>query len=247
MKTFGKMLKTEFKLSLRGMDMFIFSICMPLVILVVLGLVLGDKPAYEGADYTFLSQSFGSISTIGICAGGLMGLPLVISDYRNKKILKRFKVTPVSQVTILLVQVSIYVIYSFVSLILIYICSSLFFDFEIKGSIFAFRGGFTLVMFTIFSIGIMGGGIAPNTQTASVIASILYFPMLIFSGATLPYEIMPKVMQDVVNFLPLTQGIKILKAAVLGLEFQNVLLPFIIMVGIMTVCSMISIRYFRWE
>ena len=44
MKTFSTMLKTELKLSLRGMDMFIFA----------------------------------------ICAGGVMGLPLVISDYRGK-------------------------------------------------------------------------------------------------------------------------------------------------------------------
>ena len=247
MKTFCKMLKTEFKLSLRGMDMFIFSICMPLVILVVLGLVFNGKPAYDGTEYSFLSLSFGSISTIGICAGGLMGLPLVISDYRNKKILKRFKVTPVNQVTILLVQVSIYAIYSFVSLILLYICSFLFFDFAVKGSIFTFMGGFILVMFTMFSLGIMVGGIVPNTQTASVIASILYFPMLIFSGATLPYEIMPKVMQDIVNFLPLTQGIKILKAAVLGFEFQNILPAFLVMVVITAVCSIISIKYFRWE
>ena len=93
----------------------------------------------------------------------------------------------------------------------------------------------------------MVGGIAPNTQTASVIASILYFPMLIFSGATLPYEIMPKVMQDIVNFLPLTQGIKILKAAVLGFEFQNILPAFLVMVVITAVCSIISIKYFRWE
>ena len=31
MKTFKTMLKTELKLSLRGMDMFIFAICMPVV------------------------------------------------------------------------------------------------------------------------------------------------------------------------------------------------------------------------
>ena len=36
---------------------------------------------------------------------GVMGLPLVISDYRSKKILKRFKVTPLSPAVILFVQV----------------------------------------------------------------------------------------------------------------------------------------------
>ena len=57
----------------------------------------------------------------------------------------------------------------------------------------------------------MVGGIAKNSKIAGVIASALYFPMLIFSGATLPYEVMPGAMQRIVYVLPLTQGIKILK------------------------------------
>ena len=35
------------------------------------------------------------------------------------------------------------------------------------------------------------GDVSPNVKMANIIASLLYFPMLIFSGATLPYEIMP--------------------------------------------------------
>lgn len=83
MKTFRTMLKTELKLSLRGMDMFIFAICMPVIVTVILGIIYGNKPAFDGAEYSFLQQSFGAVSTIAICAGGLMELPLVVSDYRN--------------------------------------------------------------------------------------------------------------------------------------------------------------------
>ena len=83
MKTFRVMLKTELKLSLRGMDMLIFAIIMPLVVLLIIGMIFGGKPAFEGAEYTFLDQSFGALATISICAGGVMGLPLVVSDYRG--------------------------------------------------------------------------------------------------------------------------------------------------------------------
>ena len=62
MKTFKTMLKTELKLSLRGMDMFIFAICMPVVVIVLLGIIYGDKPAFADAEYTFLQQSFGAVS-----------------------------------------------------------------------------------------------------------------------------------------------------------------------------------------
>ena len=77
----------------------------PLVVLILLGVIYGNKPASPGAEYTFLEQPFGVLTTIAICAGGVMGLPLVVSDYRNKKIWKRFKVTPVSPAMILAVQV----------------------------------------------------------------------------------------------------------------------------------------------
>ena len=41
-------------------------------------------------------------------------------------------------------------------------------------------------MVSTLSIGLLVGGIAKNMKSASVIACILYFPMLIFSGTTLP-------------------------------------------------------------
>ena len=40
MRAFKTMMKTELKLSLRGMDMFIFAICAPLVVLVLLVILL---------------------------------------------------------------------------------------------------------------------------------------------------------------------------------------------------------------
>ena len=247
MKTFSIMLKNEMKLSLRGMDMFIFAICMPLVVLIILGIIYGNKPAFDGAEYTFLEQSFGALITISICAGGVMGLPLVVSDYRNKKILKRFKVTPVSPAMILSVQVVIYIIYGIVSLLLIYIISAIFFGFQMSGSMLQFLGGYLLVILSIFSIGMMVGGIAPNTKIAGVLASILYFPMLIFSGATLPYEVMPDALQKAADILPLTHGIKLLKAASLGLPADRVLLPIIVMIVLAAICIVISLRFFKWE
>ncbi len=247
MQAFNKMLKTELKLSLRGLDMLIFAIIMPLIVLVILGIIYGSKPAFEGAEYTFIQQSFGALASISICAGGVMGLPLVVSDYRSKQILKRFKVTPISPVTILLVEVAIYFLYALISLITLFTVAIIFFGFEMQGSILHFILGWLLVMVSMFSIGMMVGGIAKNSKVAGIIASVLYFPMLIFSGATLPYEIMPATMQKAADVLPLTQGIKILKSATLDLPMDNVLLPVVIMIAIALICSFVAIRFFKWE
>ena len=95
MRTFTKLLKTELKLNIRNMNMVIFAVIMPVVVLAVLGIIYQSKPAFPGAEYTFLEQSMSAVCTISICAGGLMGLPIVVSEYRERKILKRFQVTPV--------------------------------------------------------------------------------------------------------------------------------------------------------
>lgn len=247
MKTFKTMLKTELKLSLRGMDMFIFAICVPLVVLAVMGIIYGDRPAFSGAGYSFLEQSFGAVTTISICAGGVMGLPLVVSDYRSKGILKRYKVTPVSPSMILAVQVTIYTLYAAVSLILLYAEAVLFFGYQFRGSFLSFLGCYLLVIVSMFSIGMLVGGIAPNTKIASVAASLLYFPMLIFSGATLPYEVMPKVLQKTADIMPLTQGIKLLKAASLGEELGSVIVPAVTIVCIAVIYTFASLKFFQWE
>ena len=218
-----------------------------MVVVILLGIIYGGKPAFDGADYTFLEQSFGAVSTIAVCAGGVMGLPLVISDYRQKKILKRFKITPSSPVLLLSVQVAIYMIYSLIALVLIYLVSVLLFGMKLQGAFLPFMGAFFLVMISMFSIGMMVGGVSPNTKIASVLASLLYFPMLIFSGATLPYEVMPAVLQKLADLLPLTQGIKLLKAASLGLPAENVMASLAVMAVITVVCGGVSIRFFKWE
>ena len=247
MNKYFTMLKTELKLSFRGMDMIIFAVCMPVVVVILLGIIYGGKPAFDGADYTFLEQSFGAVSTIAVCAGGVMGLPLVISDYRQKKILKRFKITPSSPLLLLSVQVAIYMIYSLIALVLIYLVSALLFGMSLKGAFLPFIGAFFLVMISMFSIGMLVGGVSPNIKIASVLASLLYFPMLIFSGATLPYEVMPAALQKVADVLPLTQGIKLLKATSLGLPAENGMASLIVMAVIAVVCGGLSIRFFQWE
>ena len=44
MRTFTKLLKTELKLNIRNMNMVIFAIFMPIVVLVILGFIYQAKP-----------------------------------------------------------------------------------------------------------------------------------------------------------------------------------------------------------
>ncbi|MGN1341412.1 MAG: ABC transporter permease [Oscillospiraceae bacterium] len=247
MKSFAILFKNELKLNIRNMNMVIFAVIMPLVVLIILGLIYGTKPAAEGADYSFIEQSFGALCTISICAGGLMGLPLVVADYRERKILKRFQVTPVSPLKLLLVELSIYVVYCIISMITLFPAAMLIWNVRMKGSLIAFLGSWLLTMASTLSIGMMVGGVAKNSKSASVIACILYFPMLIFSGTTLPFEVMPPVMQKIVSVFPLTQGIELMKSAFLGLPIENVWVSVTVMTAVTVICTGIAVKFFKWE
>lgn len=247
MKTFLILLKNEFRINVRDMNMIVFAIIMPAVVLIVLGLLYQTQPAFAGADYTFLEQSFGAVSAISIIAGGLMGLLLVIADYRERKILKRFQVTPVSPVMLLAVEFTIYILYAVISMALLFVIAAVFWDFTFHGSVWAFIGSWLLTLFSTLSIGLLVGGVAKNAKIASVIASALYFPMLVFSGTTLPYEAMPEMMQKITLFFPLTQGIQLMKTTSLGLPDGNAGLPIAVMGAVTLICMALAVRCFRWE
>ena len=246
MKRFFTFLKTELKLSLRDMNMVIFAVIMPLVIFIILGIIYGTKPAYDGADYTFLEQSFGAVGAIAICASGLMGLPLAVSGLREMKILKRFRVTPVSPVFVLGVELSMYIVYCAVSLATLSI-AALLWGVRMHGSLLAFLASWALTMLSTLSVGMLVGGVAKDTKQTSVIASVLYFPVLIFSGTTLPIEVMPKAMQRSVSVFPLTQGLTMMKNMFLGINVGSVLLPVCVMLSVAALCTALAVRFFRWE
>lgn len=247
MKSFTILLKNELKLNLRNMNMVIFAILMPLVILLIFGFIYGNKPAAEGEAYTFMEKSFSALCCISICSGGLMGLPLLVSEYRERKILKRFQVTPVSPTKLLTVEFAIYILYSAASMLLLFPVAALFWQVRLHGSLTLFLGCWLLTMLSTLSLGLLVGGIAKNQKTASVIACLLYFPMLFFSGITVPLEVMPDIVQKIVLCMPLTQGMQLMQTAFLGLPINNILLTFAFLSIVTLLCFGSAVKYFKWE
>ena len=57
----------------------------------------------------------------------------------------------------------------------------------------------------------------------------------------------PAAMQKIISIFPLTQGIKLMKAAFLGLPADNALLPVIVMLAVTVITTGIAVEFFRWE
>lgn len=246
MKRFLTCLKVEGKLSLRCPDGIIFGIGMPVGVLLLIAVVAGSQSA-GGAQYSFLQSAFAALLTVGICATAFMGLPLTIADYRDKKILKHFFATPIRPFMILSVQMVIGMLTAILSAALVTILAVFGFGYRMEGNPLLFIGAFLLVMFSMYSIGMIIASLCKTVKIANVVTTFVYFPMLFLSGATIPFELFPDTVQRVCNILPLTHGIKLLKAVSLDMWSSDIWISVALLVVFAVVGCIISVVSFKWD
>ncbi len=238
MKAFRALLVTEAKLALRGGDMPLFGIAFPLGVMLLVG-------AISSPEATRLA--FAGVAATGICASGLMGLPLTLAGYRHAKILRRFQVTPVSPFLLLLAVSAVQAIFAALSWLAVFLAAKLAYGVVIDGSALRMCLTFAFSLFSIFSLGYLVASLAPNERIANIACSVLYFPALFLSGTTVPYEILPRGLRFFSNLFPITQAIKLLKAAALDAPLAPDLWRFAALAAMAIACCAISVLSFRWE
>ena len=245
MKRFLRLYIIEQKLALRSADMLIFGVAMPVGIMILINMIAVQKQAAEG--FTYLESSFASLISVGICAAAFMGIPLTVADYRDKKILKHFFTTPCSPVWILGSDMLCAGVTALLSAVSVALVSVVFLGYEMKGNVFVFMGSWLLTLVSMFSIGLLMASLCRTIKSVNAVTSLVYFPMLFLSGATIPYELFPNGLQKVANVLPLTQGINLMKAVSMGAELENVWKIIVLLAGITVICSVIAVKAFKWE
>ncbi len=246
MKRFWILFRTELKLALRSPDAILFSLAMPVVVLVVIGLIYKPGQA-AGMEGRMIEETFGAFMAIGICAIGLMGLPLTLADYRHKKVLKRMQVTPVHPGLLLGIHFTVQTLMALLSAGLVTLTALVFFELELRGSLVLIAVAFFIVLLSIFSIGLLIASTAKDIKRAGIICSIVYFPMLLFSGTTIPVSVFPESLQTAVQVLPLRQGIILLNGISSGSSFSAYIPQLIILAAITMTAVIISLRSFRWD
>jgi ABC-2 type transport system permease protein len=238
LRSFGTILKTELKLAARNPDMILFGIVFPIGVMALLGFVRSPEA---------VRLDFGGVVAFGICAAGLMGLPLTLADYRHRKVLKRFRVTPANPGLLLGAQAVVQFAYVAISALAVFLIARFAFGVRIEGGAGRFILSFLLVELAIFGIGLLIGSLSPNMKVANAVASLAYFPTIFLSGATIPYEIFPRGLKIAADILPVTQGIKLLKGAVLGTPPSGLVTPIIILSAITIATYSIAVAKFRWD
>lgn len=231
---------SEFTLAARSPDMILFGFIMPVVIVLIIGMIWSGQS-------DMIDRNIGAWLSIGICAVGLMGMPLTLSDYRSKKVLKRLQVTPASPALLLSAQLLVQGTLALISALLVSASAAIFFAWRPLSNVLAIAVAWLMVLLSIFSIGMCIASVAADTKKAGILCSIAYFPMLLLSGTTIPLEVFPAALQKLSAVLPLTQGIALLSAVANGEAFTSQLSRILILAAIFVVCSLVSIKCFRWD
>lgn len=104
MRAFLTVTWIEGKLFLRSFYSPFFSLVFPMMLLVLFGSIYGNAPDPFFGGYGAMDVSVPSYMGIALGVNGLMSLPLTLSEYRQKKILKRMRATPANPSLLFLSQ-----------------------------------------------------------------------------------------------------------------------------------------------
>ena len=112
-----------------------------------------------------------------------------------------------------------------ISTLILTLAAVFVFGYRMSGNVFMYISLWLLTMLSMFSIGLMVASLCRTTKSMNVVTSRIYFPMLFFSGAT---------------------GINLLKSVSVGC-YDNMTVPVVTLVAITVICSIVSVKSFRWE
>ena len=238
------MYRVEQKIFLRSPDVILFCLAMPLVVFIVITMITGEKDAAD-SGLTYLQSSYVSLSTVGICCSAFMSIPITVVELRSQGILRRMYCSPCSPARLLACDTICSGVIAALST-LILTAAALLFGYRMPGNVFVYTAVWLLTMISMFSIGLMVASLCRTTRSMNVATSLLYFPMLLFSGATIPAEVFPGALRTVAGWMPLGIGIRLLKPVSMGC-YDNIVIPALVLTAIAAVCGTVAVKTFRWE
>ena len=245
MRRFWKMYQVEQKIFFRSPDVILFCLAMPLVVFFVITMITGEKNAAD-SGLTYLQSSYVALSTVGICCSAFMSIPITVVELRSQGILRRMYCSPCSPARLLACDTICSGVIAALSTLILTVAAVEVFGYRMSGNVFVYIAVWLLTMISMFSIGLMVASLCRTTKSMNVATSLLYFPMLLFSGATIPAEVFPAWFQAVAKWMPLGVGIDLLKSVSMGC-YDRITVPVITLIAITVICGTIAVKTFRWE
>jgi ABC-2 type transport system permease protein len=238
----------ETKLFIRDPLSLFFTLPLPVMLLHLFGSIYGNRPATEfGGQIGNIDVAVPGYTAMILATHGLIPLTIGLAGYRERGVLRRFRVTPVSPLAVLMAPVLCALAVAAVGMLSLAVAGSLAFGLRFSGDPVWVAAAFLVAATSFFSLGFVLASVVPHARAAWLIGSTLLFPMIFLSGAVVPKEILPPTVGALSSLLPLTHAVDLLRGAWVGAPLERHLLNIAVLGAVTVVSLLVSTRVFRWQ
>lgn len=242
MKAFLALMRIDLKLALRNRTVLFFNYFFPLIFFFVFGY---SMHAEQGSR---IIQVMTMVFAIGVLGNGLYGAGMRAVEDRETNVLRRYKVTPITPVPLLMASMVTGVILYLPSLIVLLVLANRLFGMAIPANIFSLLLFAIIACLAFRSIGLIIASVVNSSQESLILIQPLYMAMLFLSGATFPISFFPDWLQIVTQFIPATY----LMTGTAGIlqQGESLLQNWLSVVALLVtalVALFIATKLFRWE
>lgn len=210
-------------------------------------LVYEEKPAY-GTGKRAIDFLIPSIIALTIFQGAVMGMGRAIAGEKREGSLTRVFLTPTSNATIIIGTLLFYILFEMFRSTFLIIVSIVFFHISIEGSLLAI--GLILVIYAGVStaMGMILSSMVKTEQQFMATAMLISMPSMFLSGVLFPLQAMPKVMQILAQFLPVTYAGEALRGVMIkGFSIGMIAYPLFILLIFLVLAVSLVFTVFKRE
>jgi imidazolonepropionase-like amidohydrolase/ABC-type multidrug transport system permease subunit len=243
MRPYRALVINDLRLALRDRTVIFFNYLFPLVFFFGFG---GLFHAERSAGASTLVVT--SVLVIGVLGNGLFGAGMRAVADREAGILRRFKVAPISPLPILAASLITGWLLYLPNLVLIVGLAHWIWKMPFPAQPVSLFILLSVGVFAFRSIGLIIAAVANSVPESNILVQLLYMPMMLLSGATVPIAVLPAWVQGVAAFVPpyyLVNGIQGIfqRGESLGANFSALAALLVTL----AVCTFIAKQLFRWE
>lgn len=247
MRGLGRLVWTEFKLTLRDPMVVFWSIGFPALWLLLMTVVIGVPiPGFRYEGMGFASFVFPASLSLVILSSSFVGVPLTLTTYRETAVLRRLRVTPVRTLTLALGFSLSQLAFVVVGILIVSVIGVVFLGVRIAGSPAVFAAVTLAGIVTFLALGSAVGSVAASVRSANVIIWTAFTPMLLLSELFLPTSLLPAWLRPIARALPLTALNTLLRDIVYGAPLAD-LWRLAVLAGWIVAAAITTARWFRWE
>jgi ABC-2 type transport system permease protein len=205
-----------------------------------------DVPVNEkGSRYIdFLIPGLIGLNAMG---GGLWGIGFLLVNFRIAKLLKRYVATPMPRRDFLLALLGARLTFVIPDLAVLLLLGTLMFQMPIRGNLLLVIAIDMLGALAFAGIGLLVACRANTTEAVSGLMNLVMLPMWLLSGVFFSSDRFPKMIQPLIQALPLTQVVGALRRVILeGDGLFAVSSSLLILACWTLVTFVLALRLFRW-